>query len=189
MWLPEDAPLAATQRRDAQARARERDRSREVGRGEPAPAVADDVRRRRRAALLVLGVARAVAAQLRADADRGERQARHRPSGPSRCSERSASGLPGARVDVRQLEIGAPVGIPVAIRISGEDIADAARPRGRASRRSSATFPTAARVRDNWGPESFTVQLKTDPDRANLVGADQPRVAGASATGDERRRR
>ncbi len=30
--------------------------------------------------------------------------------------------IPGARLDVRQLETGPPVGIPVSIRVSGEDI-------------------------------------------------------------------
>ena len=30
--------------------------------------------------------------------------------------------------------------------------------------------PIATRVRDNWGPESFTVRLRTDSDKANLSG-------------------
>jgi multidrug efflux pump subunit AcrB len=40
--------------------------------------------------------------------------------------------------------------------------------------------PTAERVRDSWGPESFTVQLKTDADRANLSGFTNIEVAAAS---------
>src|SRR5262249_34667780 len=36
--------------------------------------------------------------------------------------------------------------------------------------------------RDDWGDESFSVELITDPDRANLVGITNLDVAGASAT-------
>ena len=89
--------------------------------------------------------------------------------------------IAGARVDVRQLETGAAVGIPVAVRISGEDIAtlrSLARRVGDIFR----SIPTAVRVRDNWGPESFAVRLKTDSDRANLSGVTNLEVAGASAT-------
>ena len=31
-------------------------------------------------------------------------------------------------------------------------------------------FRTAARVRDDWGAETFAVKLQVDPDRANLAG-------------------
>jgi multidrug efflux pump subunit AcrB len=37
-------------------------------------------------------------------------------------------------------------------------------------------------VRDNWGPPSFAVHLKTDPDRANISGVSNLDVAGASST-------
>jgi len=87
----------------------------------------------------------------------------------------------GARVDVRQLETGAAVGIPVQIRVSGEDIATLRMLANRVGDILRAT-PKSARVRDNWGPESFAVQLKTDSDRANLSGITNLEVAGASAT-------
>jgi len=89
--------------------------------------------------------------------------------------------VPGARIDVRQLEIGPPVGIPVAVRISGEDIPTLRR----LAAQMSTIFrdvPTAVRMRDNWGPESFTVRLKTDPDKANLSGLTNYDVAAASAS-------
>ena len=35
---------------------------------------------------------------------------------------------------------------------------------------------------DNWGPPSFAVHLKTDPDRANISGVSNLDVAGASST-------
>jgi multidrug efflux pump subunit AcrB len=42
--------------------------------------------------------------------------------------------------------------------------------------------PITARVRDNWGPESFAVRLNTDAERANLSGLTNMDVAGASSS-------
>jgi multidrug efflux pump subunit AcrB len=87
----------------------------------------------------------------------------------------------GATIDVRQLETGGGVGIPISIRISGEDIptlrrlADGVRDILRA-------HPYSRRVRDDWGAESFAVRLKIDPDKANLAGLSNLDVAAASVT-------
>ncbi len=43
--------------------------------------------------------------------------------------------------------------------------------------------PLAARVRDDWGGESLSVTIATDPDRANLAGVSNLDVAAASAVG------
>jgi multidrug efflux pump subunit AcrB len=89
--------------------------------------------------------------------------------------------IPGARIDVRQLETGPPVGVPVSIRVSGEDI-DTLR---RLATQAAGIFravPSAVRVRDNWGPESFAVRLRTDADKANLSGLTNYDVAAASAS-------
>jgi multidrug efflux pump subunit AcrB len=90
--------------------------------------------------------------------------------------------IPGARIDVRQLETGKPVGIPVSIRISGEDI--------NVLRRLSAELQTmirgqqyATRVRDDWWEPAIKVRLKVDPDRANLSGVTNLDVALSSAAG------
>src|SRR5262249_11056056 len=40
----------------------------------------------------------------------------------------------------------------------------------------------ARRVRDDWGAESFTVQLKIDADKANIAGVTNLDVAAASLT-------
>jgi multidrug efflux pump subunit AcrB len=95
--------------------------------------------------------------------------------------------IPGVRLDVRRLETGPAIGIPVQIRVSGEDIATL--------RSLSAeiagifrAIPIAARVRDNWGPESFAVRLHTDADKANLSGLTNYDVAAASAAGIAGRR-
>ena len=94
-----------------------------------------------------------------------------------------AARCPGARVDVRQLETGPPVGIPVAIRLSGEDMPTLRALSADAERGSSAGIPHAERVRDDWGAESFAVNLAIDPDRANLAGVTNPDVAVSRRSG------
>ncbi len=93
-----------------------------------------------------------------------------------------ASGVPGARVDVRQLESGPPVGIPVAVRLSGEHIPTL---RAEAEKLKSVFrgVPDADRVQDDWGAESFVVSLDVDPDRANLAGVSNLDVAVSSVAG------
>lgn len=89
--------------------------------------------------------------------------------------------IPGARIDMRQLETAAGFGVPIQYRISGEDIATLRKIAGQTAD-ILRSIPLSARVRDNWGPESFAVQLKTDPDRANISGVSNLDVAGASAS-------
>jgi multidrug efflux pump subunit AcrB len=89
--------------------------------------------------------------------------------------------IAGARVDVRQLESGKAVGLPLQIRISGDD-APTLRAQAERVKEIFRSVPKAARVRDDWGDESFTVGLHTDPDRANLAGVSNYDVAAASAT-------
>ncbi|MEY4582986.1 MAG: hypothetical protein RL701_7689 [Pseudomonadota bacterium] len=90
--------------------------------------------------------------------------------------------IPGARIDVRQLENGKPVGIPVAFRIQGDDeptlraIAEKAKTILRAS-------PITERVRDSWGADSFSVKLAVESDRANLAGITNLDVALSAAAG------
>ncbi len=91
--------------------------------------------------------------------------------------------VPGARVDVRQLETGKPVGIPVSIRVSG--------PETEALHRLSAELqaifrsqPNATRVRDDWGEPAMNVRLKVDPDRANLSGITNLDIALSSAAAE-----
>jgi multidrug efflux pump len=89
--------------------------------------------------------------------------------------------IAGARIDVKQLETGAAVGIPVAVRISGEDT-HTLRTLGSQVADLMRQTPLTARVRDNWGPESFAVRLDTDAERANLSGLSNSEVAGASSS-------
>lgn len=95
---------------------------------------------------------------------------------------RLSAEITGARIDVRQLETGAAVGLPIQIRVSGENI-NALRAAADRAKRILMGIPKAARVRDDWGEDRFALQLKVDPDRANLAGITNLDVAHASAGG------
>ena len=86
----------------------------------------------------------------------------------------------GARVDVKQLESGVAVGLPVAVRISGDDMATL---RAQAERLKDVfrSIPIAERIQDDWGAEALAVQLNVDPDRANLAGLTNADVAGSTS--------
>jgi multidrug efflux pump len=92
-----------------------------------------------------------------------------------------SSRVAGATIDVRELEAGGGVGIPISIRISGEDIptlrrlAEGVKDIFRAQE-------YARRIRDDWGAESFEVKLKIDADKANMSGLTNLDVAAASST-------
>jgi multidrug efflux pump subunit AcrB len=92
-----------------------------------------------------------------------------------------SSKIPGALIDVRKLEL-TNVGVPLSIRLSGEDEPTLRRLAARVHGIFNA-IPMAARVRDDWGAESFEVKLATDPDRANLAGVSNLDVAAAAAAG------
>lgn len=95
---------------------------------------------------------------------------------------RLSSEITGARIDVRQLETGSAVGLPIQVRVSGENI-DTLRAAADRVKRVFQNIPEAARVRDDWGEYRFALQLKIDPDRANLAGITNLDVAHASAGG------
>jgi multidrug efflux pump subunit AcrB len=89
--------------------------------------------------------------------------------------------IPGALIDVRKLEL-TNVGVPLAIRLSGDDVPTLRRLAARVQTIFTATG-MSARVRDDWGAESFEVKLATDPDRANLTGVTNMDVAASTAAG------
>jgi multidrug efflux pump subunit AcrB len=90
--------------------------------------------------------------------------------------------IAGARVEALQLESAKPVGTPVAIRVSGEDLSVLRR----SAEELKAIFrstPLLTRIRDDWGEEAFTVRFEIDPDRANLAGVSNLDVATSAAAG------
>ena len=94
--------------------------------------------------------------------------------------ERVSKAVAGARVDVRELESGKPVGIPISVRISGEDIGQLRALAERAKAIFQAT-PGTDRTRDDWGADTFSVKLAIDSDRANLANVTNLDVARSSA--------
>ncbi|MEA4858738.1 efflux RND transporter permease subunit [Solidesulfovibrio sp.] len=87
--------------------------------------------------------------------------------------------IPGARLDVRQLESGEPVGVPVQIRLAGEDMAEL-RLQARKLKALLRDLPMAYRVRDDWGSDILRARLKVNPDKANLAGVTNDDVARSS---------
>lgn len=188
VWLPSDAPLSATNRAAAQAEAIVRRVSDEYGAAHPGP----DGRPRRVLASVTSFVGAGAprfwfsvapeAPQLNYAQVLIRVEDKHDTAAllPRYQRELSAS-IAGARVDVRELEIGKPVGIPVAIRISGSDIRVL---RGLAEQAKAIfrAIPVATAIRDDWGEETFAVKLKVDPERANDAGVSNLDVAVASAS-------
>jgi multidrug efflux pump subunit AcrB len=97
-----------------------------------------------------------------------------------RLQEALSAEIPGARFDVRQLEMGAVIGVPVSFRISGPDVAELRRI-AEDVKAILRKVPTLERVRDDWGADSFAVDLQVDPDRAHLAGVSVLDVAQSSA--------
>src|SRR5262249_16501946 len=87
-----------------------------------------------------------------------------------------SSRIPGAYLDVRQLENGKPVPNPVEIRFTGDDIPTL---RALAARTEAALrdIPIAQNVRDDFGIPALRVQLEVDPVRAALAGVTNADVA------------
>jgi multidrug efflux pump subunit AcrB len=98
--------------------------------------------------------------------------------------------VPGARLDVRQLQYAA-VDFPVDILISNNADVSAAQSDEdiRTLRRLAGqledilgSLPNTAGVRNDWDTESSGVKLKIDPDRANLAGVTNQDVAASSTS-------
>ncbi len=86
--------------------------------------------------------------------------------------------VPGAMIDTRTLETGKPVGIPVQVRISGEDVTRL-RLEAEKLKQIFRDVPIAARVRDDWGDPSSREVVHVDADRANMAHVTNADVAGS----------
>ena len=182
VWLPEDAPLAATNRaalkseevirRVAEEYGREHGKkdvlerlTTYVGGGGPRFwfSVSPELQQLNYAQIMV---------QVKDKHDTGELVPRFQKA--------LAAEVPGARIDARQLEMAA-VGIPVAIRISGTDLA-VLRQEAEKLKAIFRSIPTAQRIRDDWGDESVVLRLDIDSDRANFAGITNYDVANSSSS-------
>jgi multidrug efflux pump subunit AcrB len=92
-----------------------------------------------------------------------------------------SSRIAGARVDVQEIESGPAVGLPIAIRVSGDDITVL---RGVAGKLQNILHqqPNTERLRDSWGTDNFTVKLSVDADRAAAAGVTNQDVASSTGT-------
>ncbi len=101
-----------------------------------------------------------------------------------------SAAVPGARIDLRQLQTN-PVNYPVEIRVvSRADVSTAGSAEDIRTMRQIAaqvsevlrSAPAAERVRNEWDTESATVTLVVDPDRANLAGITNMDVANSATS-------
>jgi multidrug efflux pump subunit AcrB len=93
--------------------------------------------------------------------------------------------IAGATIDVRRLETSTPVGPPVAIRVSGNDVA-VLRSVSDQLRQGLRATGIAARIRDDWNEDVLSANLNIDPAKAALAGLTQLDVArsvGAALNG------
>ena len=88
--------------------------------------------------------------------------------------------VPGATLDVRRLETSAPVGIPVAIRLSGNNLASL-REQSTKLKQILESTGLAARVRDDWGEDALSLHLNIASDKAALAGLTEADIANALA--------
>lgn len=101
-----------------------------------------------------------------------------------------SAAVPGARIDVRQLQTN-PVESPIEVRLSARtDVGVADSENQIRTLRTLASqvqailraAPQSVRVRNDWDEESFVVQVHIDADRAALAGIINPDVAASSTT-------
>ena len=102
--------------------------------------------------------------------------------------KRLSAEIAGARINVRQLQTN-PVEVPIEIRLSGRSEISSLQSKEEISTLRSLAkqvvdiiqaVPQAARIHEDWGPESFEVKLLVDSDRANQAGVTNQDVAASS---------
>lgn len=90
--------------------------------------------------------------------------------------------IPEARVRTQMLETGPPIGIPVQLRIYGDDIQTLRELSAQVKARMRA-IPGTIDVHDDWGDPVFQMTLKIDSDRAALSGLTNQDIATTVGTG------
>ncbi|MCL4222495.1 MAG: efflux RND transporter permease subunit [Phycisphaerales bacterium] len=90
--------------------------------------------------------------------------------------------VPESRVRTQMLETGPPIGIPVQLRIFGDDIQTLRDLAAQVKARMRA-IPGTLDIHDDWGDPIFQMTLKVDSDRAALSGLTNRDVATTVSTG------
>jgi multidrug efflux pump subunit AcrB len=189
VWLPEDAPLSATNEAVTKAEAVIRDVAETYGKQHPGKdgkpkevlqsltsfvggggprfwfSVAPEHRQLNYAQIII---------QVKDKRDTGNLVAP--------LQDALSARVPGARIDFRQLETGRAIDSPVETRISGQDIGELRR-LAEEVKEIYRAIPEAERVRDDWGAESFVANLQVEQDRANLAGLSNLDVAASAGVG------
>src|SRR4029453_3493964 len=90
--------------------------------------------------------------------------------------------MPESRVRTQMLETGPPIGIPVQLRLYGEDI-QTLRTLAAQVKAKMRQIPGTIDVNDDWGDPAFQMTLKVDSDRAALSGVTNQDVAATVGAG------
>jgi multidrug efflux pump len=100
----------------------------------------------------------------------------------ARLKEELPLQIPESRVRTQMLETGPPIGIPVQLRIFGDDI-QTLRDVAAQVKAKMRAIPGTVDVNDDWGDPVFQMTLKVDSDRAALSGLSNQDVATTVGTG------
>jgi multidrug efflux pump subunit AcrB len=100
----------------------------------------------------------------------------------ARLKEELPRQIPESRVRTQMLETGPPIGIPVQLRLYGEDIQTLRELAAQVKARMRA-IPGTLDINDDWGDPVFQMTLKVDSDRAALSGLTHQDVATTVGTG------
>lgn len=84
--------------------------------------------------------------------------------------------FPGARVTVRELEQGPPVGTPIAVRVCGNDLPTLRRLADSVSGILKQT-PGTVNVHDDMGPDTYTIKVNSNPDHTSRWGVAEKDIA------------
>src|SRR4030095_15865558 len=100
----------------------------------------------------------------------------------ARLKEELPRQIPESRVRTQMLETGPPIGIPVQLRLYGDDIQTLRALAAQVKSRMRA-IPGTLDINDDWGDPVFQMSLKVDPDRAALSGLTHQDVATTVGAG------
>jgi len=99
-----------------------------------------------------------------------------------RLQHRLSSEIPGTTIDVRQLQTN-PVPYPITFHVSGSADHEVLKQTARRIEDILRSVPVAARIRNNWGAESYVMDLEIDEDRASMAGVSNRDVAVSTSAG------
>ncbi len=90
--------------------------------------------------------------------------------------------VPAARVTIEQLETGPPIGVPIQIRLFGDDI-ESLRRIAAQTKQQLREIPGTDNIHDDWDSEVLRVAVDINPDKASMAGITNQDVALLLQTG------